>query len=179
MEPEALLRLGRIDREFWRQLRRLEPFGIGHPAPLFWSSGCRVVERKVLRGGHLQLLLEQDGRPIKAIAWRWTGPTEFDGLVDVAYRLRLDRWQGQERLQLDLVGVRPSGGQAVVLRRRGRTYWCQRRGEELMIRNAAGEELLFPLQRKQTEDALPAKGSPHPYVQSLVKEAAMAMGLTG
>ena len=90
-----------------------------------------------------------------------------------------DCWQGQERLQLDLVGVRPSGGQAVALRRRGRTYWCQRRGEELMIRNAAGEELLFPLQRKETEDAVPATDCPHPYVQSLVKEAAMAMGLTG
>ena len=179
VEPEALLRLGRIDREFWRQLRRLEPFGIGHPAPIFWSSGCRVVERRVLRGGHLQLQLEQDGREIKAIAWRWSGPTEFDGLVDVAYRLRLDRWQGQERLQLELVGVRSSGGQAVVLRRRGRTYWCERRGEALMIRNAAGEELLSPLQSERTGNEVVATSGHHPYVQSLVQEAAMAMGLTG
>ena len=38
VRPEALLRLNRIDRDFWQTLRRLEPFGIGHPAPVFWSA---------------------------------------------------------------------------------------------------------------------------------------------
>ena len=178
VEPEALLRLDRIDRDFWGQLRRLEPFGIGHPAPVFWSSGCRVVERKVLRGGHLHLQLEQDGCRVRAIAWRWTGQTEFPGLVDAAYRLRLDRWQGRERLQLELVGLRPSGGEEVVLRRRGRTYWCRRRGEELVIRNAAGKELLSPLHDEGSVEESGAAAWRHPYVRSLVREAAMAMGLT-
>ena len=93
VEPEALLPLDRIDREFWRQLRRLEPFGIGHPAPLFWSSGCRVVEQRLLRGGHLELQLEQNGVRRRAMAWRWQGEAELPPEVDVAFRLRLDRWQ--------------------------------------------------------------------------------------
>jgi len=167
VEPEALLRLPRVSRDFWHQLRRLEPFGIAHPAPLFWSSGCRVVQQRLLRGGHLQLELEQDGERRRAIAWRWQGEAVIQGPVDVAYRLRLDQWQGEERLQLDLVALRPSGPGEVVLRRRDRTYWCCPWEGGVRIRNAAGEEVWSNPQEPQG----------HPYVASLVQEAAMALGL--
>lgn len=73
MEPEARLALDRIDRPFWHCLQRLEPFGAGHETPVFWSQGCRVVEQRSLRGGHLQLVLEQNGIRQRAIAWRWQG----------------------------------------------------------------------------------------------------------
>ena len=168
VEPEALLRFERIDRDFWEQLRRLEPFGIGHPAPVFWSSGCRVVEQKLLRGGHLQLQLQQSGLQRRAMAWRWQGATELPAEVDVAYRLRMDRWQGEERLQLELVGVRPTSSSGVVLQRQGRTYWCSRHADGLIIRNAAGEEVRSGLHDDH----------PHPYLRALVREAAMALGLT-
>ena len=140
VEPEALLSLERIDRDFFAQLRRLEPFGIGHPAPLFWSCGCAVESARLLRGGHLQLELRQQGRTIRAMAWRWQGEELPRGLIDVAYHLRLDQWQGRERLQLDLVALRPRTGEEVVLQRLDRTYWCRREGDGLVIRNAAGEE---------------------------------------
>ena len=168
VEPEALLRFERIDRDFWEQLRRLEPFGIGHPAPVFWSSGCRVVEQKLLRGGHLQLQLQQSGLQRRAMAWRWQGATELPAEVDVAYRLRMDRWQGEERLQLELVGIRPTSSSGVVLQRQGRTYWCSRHADGLIIRNAAGEEVRSGLHDDH----------PHPYLRALVREAAMALGLT-
>lgn len=167
VEPEALLRLPRIDRSFWRQLRRLEPFGIGHPPPLFWSSGCRVTQQRLLRGGHLQLELEQDGERRRAISWRWQGEDQVSSCVDVAYRLRLDRWQGEERLQLDLVALRPSGSGEVVLQRRDRTYWCRPVEGGVLIRNAAGEEV--------QSDLLEDGG--HPYLRALVRDAAMALGL--
>ena len=178
VEPEALLRLERIDRPFFDQLRRLEPFGIGHPAPLFWSCGCQVVSARLLRGGHLQLQLSQDGSERRAMGWRWQGEELPRGLVDVAYHLRLDRWQEQERLQLDLVALRPRQGEEVVLQRRERTYWCRREGDGLVIRNAAGEERRL--------DGVPGvTGSPslrtsdtNPSLQRLFRDAAMALGLT-
>ena len=108
VEPEALLRLERIDREFWHHLQRLAPFGIGHPTPLFWTSRCQVVEQKVLRGGHLQLQLAQGEARLRAIAWRWQGPSQWSGPVDVAFRLRRDDWQGVERFQLELEAIRCS-----------------------------------------------------------------------
>ncbi|MCP9927572.1 single-stranded-DNA-specific exonuclease RecJ [Cyanobium sp. CH-040] len=170
VEPEALLRLAAIDREFLRQQRRLEPFGIGHPQPVYWSSGCELVSQKLLRGGHLQLELEQDGARLRAIGWRWQGEARLPRWLDVAYRLRLDRWQERERLQLELVGVRPSatgehGEGEVILQRGDRLYWCRRDGEGLVIRNATGEELHS------------ASSPDHPYLRALLQDAAMALGL--
>jgi len=172
VEPEALLPFARIDREFLRQQQRLEPFGIGHPQPVFWSQGCEVAAQKLLRGGHLQLELRQGEQRLRAMGWRWQGEASLPARVDVAYRLRLDHWQGQERIQLELVGVRASAGAGsdadeVVLQRRDRTYWCRRQGSGLVVRNAAGEELTC------TEGADHA----HPYVRSLFEDAAIALGL--
>ena len=172
VEPEALLPFAQIDRNFHRQLQRLEPFGIGHPQPVFWSQGCEVASQKLLRGGHLQLELRQGEAGLRAMGWRWQGEANLPGRVDVAYRLALNSWQGEERLQLDLVGLRPSAGGAsgsdeVVLKRRDRTYWCRREGAGLVVRNAAGDELTS------------AEGSSHahPYVRALIQDAAIALGL--
>ena len=180
VEPEALLRLERIDRGFWQQHQRLEPFGIGHAAPVFWSHGCDLLEQKLLRGGHLQLLLGQGGARLRAMAWRWQGPDRLEGPLDVAYRLRLDRWQGVERLQLELVALRTSAVAEVMLQRRGRSYWCRREGSDLLIRNAAGEEL----RAGGDGNVLLAGASPldnaaasHPYIRALLREAAMALGM--
>jgi single-stranded-DNA-specific exonuclease len=96
--------------------------------------------------------------------------------VDVAYRLRLNRWQGEERLQLELVALRESCADAVRLQRQGRTYWVTRDGDGLVIRNAAGDEL--------RSLALAGEGlsadhpqADHPYVKALIQDAAMALGL--
>jgi single-stranded-DNA-specific exonuclease len=179
LEPEALVTLADLTPGFWRELQRLEPFGIGHPTPLLWSSRCRVVQQRELRGGHLQLTLEQQGVNARAIAWRWQGEQTLPAELDVAFHLRLNRWQGKEQLQLELRGLRASSSDTLVLQRRQRRYLVRRDGDMLVIRNAAGEELRG---RPSTDDggALevehPQAG--HPYVRSLLQEAAMALGLT-
>lgn len=183
VEPEALLALERIDRGFFAQMRRLEPFGIGNPAPLFWSCGCEVESARLLRGGHLQLELRQGTRTIRAMAWRWQGEVTPSGVVDVAYNLRLDCWQGQERLQLELVALRPRQGDEVVLQRRDRTYWCRREGEGLVIRNAEGEERRLPtitmVSKNWLADQLLDEAIGPPALRRLFHDAAMALGLAG
>ena len=171
VEPEALVQLAQIDGDFFGHLQRLEPFGIGHPQPVFWSAGCRVVSQKLLRGGHLQLELEQQATRLRAVGWRWQGEANLPAVVDVAYRIKRDSWQGQQRLQLELLGVRsnPAGaaGAELVLRRGGRTYWCRRQGDGLVVRNANGEEI----------SSIEADTQQHPYIRALFQEAAMALGL--
>ena len=172
VEPEALLSFEQINRSFYRQLQRLEPFGIGHPQPVFWSQGCQVATQKLLRGGHLQLELRQGEASLRAMGWRWQGETNLPALLDVAYRLRLDSWQGEERLQLELVGLRASAGGAVdggevVLQHHNRTYWCRREGDGLVVRNAAGDELT----------SAEGVSHDHPYVRGLMQDAALALGL--
>ena len=179
LEPEALVTLAELTPAFWRQLQRLEPFGIGHPTPLLWSSGCRVVQQRELRGGHLQLTLEQQGVNARAIAWRWQGGQTLPTDVDVAFHLRLNRWQGKEQLQLELRGLRASSSATLVLQRRERRYLVSRDGEMLVIRNAAGEELRCrPGRANGAAIEADHPQAEHPYVRSLLQEAAMAMGLT-
>ena len=175
VQPEALVRLEELTPAFWRQLQRLEPFGIGHPTPLFWSSRCRISQERLLRGGHLQLTLQQGNSSIRAIAWRWAGGDNLPKDVDVAFQLRLNRWNGEERLQLELAALRPSTGDTLVLQRSNRQYWVHREGAAVVIRNAQGDEL-----RGEPGDAGLRSDHPngeHPYVQALLQDAAMAMGL--
>ena len=178
VEPEALVKLSDLDRSFWQQLQRLEPFGSGHPTPLFWSSGCVVSDQRQLRGGHLQLNLRQGDALARAIAWRWSGSWTLPDVLDVAYHLRLNRWQGEERLQLELVALRPSSSDAFLLRRCNRDYWVRRSDDGLVIRNAAGEELRGQADASgalELDQAHPS--SNHPYVRALFQEAAMALGI--
>jgi hypothetical protein len=100
-----------------------------------------VVQQRQLRGGHLQLTLEQEGATARAIAWRWAGAWTLPNELDVAFHLRLNRWQGQEQLQLELKGLRASTSETVLLLRKERRYWVRRDGEALVIRNAAGDEV--------------------------------------
>ena len=179
LEPEVRVGLAELTPGFWQQLQRLEPFGIGHSTPLFWSSRCRVVQQRQLRGGHLQLTLEQEGATARAIAWRWPGAWTLPSELDVAFHLRLNRWQGQEQLQLELKGLRASTSDTLVLQRQQRQYWVRREGEALVIRNASGEELRGRPGMDGLDDALSLDmpQADHPYVRSLFREAAMAMGL--
>lgn len=178
VEPEALVDLEQLTSSFWRELQRLEPFGSGHPAPLFWSSRCCISQQRLLRGGHLQLTLRQGEATMRAIAWRWGGGETLPKEVDVAFQLRLNRWNGTEQLQLELAALRASSGDTLLLERSNRHYWVSRDGDALVIRNAAGDEL-----RGQPDEATSGgfhsnhPNNDHPYVQALLQDAAMAMGL--
>ena len=181
VEPEAHLRLDRIDRAFWQALQRLGPYGIGHPMPLFWSVGCRVEQQRILRGGHLQLTLSQGGARLQAMAWRWEGMDSLPSKVDVAFRLRQDSWQGHQRFMLDLEAIRPShqDEDGVVLLRGDRHYRCALRGHGLVIRNALGQEVCSTLTWEGSQARPQLNNDHHPYVRSLLQDAVMALGLAG
>jgi single-stranded-DNA-specific exonuclease len=168
--PEALLPLDRIDRAFHQQLQQLEPFGIGHPRPLFWTPGCRVLQRRIMGGGHLALEIETSSGPLRAIAWRWNRQAPLAPLLDLAFHLVLDSWQGRERLQLELVALRPAAEGRVLLQRGRRLYDCRREGQTVTIRNPEGQELHHVC---GGDSPLPQ----HPATAALVQQAAHALGL--
>jgi single-stranded-DNA-specific exonuclease len=81
--------------------------------------------------------------------------------------------------------------------RRQRTYWCQKEGDGVLIRNDAGEQIRAQNQEwleasqqngtvqngteqngTQQNGEQRATETCHPYLQSLFRDAAVALGLT-
>ena len=101
-----------LDLERFEEVEQLQPFGIGNPTPVFYSSQVRVLNQKTVGKGHLKLELAQGDSEtsIGAIAWRWGEYFPLPSPLDLAYKLGENEWQGQVSLQLEVVGARcPEG----------------------------------------------------------------------
>lgn len=99
-----------ISPELCRLKDSLQPFGMGNPEPVFMLTGLQLLEQRILDGGHLKLRLQSGGRSFDAIGFRMAEALPRADTVDVAFNLDLNVWQGRERVQLKLKGIRASGG---------------------------------------------------------------------
>lgn len=91
-------------------LRHVEPCGIGNPAPVLIARGVRVAAppRSIGKDG-LRVLLHQNDTQLTAVGWgmAWRAPELIVGsIVDVAFRLERDEWNGESRLQARLADFR-------------------------------------------------------------------------
>ena len=176
VEPEALLELDQIDHAFWQALQTLEPFGAGHPKPLFWSRGCRVTDQQFLRGGHLRLTLEQNGVERQAIVWRWPDNALLSQIIDVTYTVTQNHWRGETRFQLEIQALRPHH-EAMELQRSHGSYRVQRiDSKSLKLINPDGDSLVTHVNREGELESDDSRAS-HPYVAALLQEACIGLGL--
>lgn len=96
------------------QLRAAGPWGQGFPEPLF-DGRFHVVAARVLGERHLKLKLRPEGAlaQLDAIAFNHFSDNVTalpSGLVDVAYRLDINLWQGKRQLQLLVEHLQAPGG---------------------------------------------------------------------
>ena len=176
VEPEALLELDQIDHAFWQALQTLEPFGAGHPKPLFWARGCRVTDQQSLRGGHLRLTLEQNGVERQAIVWRWPNNAVLSQTIDATYTVTQNHWRGETRFQLEIQALRPHH-EAMELQRSRGCYRVQRiDSKSLKLINPDGESLVSRVNREGELESDDSRAS-HPYVAALLQEACIGLGL--
>ncbi|MEX2599784.1 MAG: single-stranded-DNA-specific exonuclease RecJ [Dehalococcoidia bacterium] len=93
----------------FQALRKMEPFGVGNPKPLFLSRGLDVEQVSTMGAEkqHLRLTLRADGAVWNAVAFRqsWVPGT---AKVDIVHNLTVDRWNGRERLQLHIEDYAPA-----------------------------------------------------------------------
>ncbi|MDY6803365.1 MAG: single-stranded-DNA-specific exonuclease RecJ [Cyanobacteriota bacterium] len=143
-----------IDLELYHQIDAIHPCGIENQDPTFWTPNVRVIEQKIVGKGHIKLTLAT-GTIINGIAWRWSPYFPLPPVVDIAYKLQENTWNGSTTVQLELVGVRlPASGVCAKPASRpklvefvysDRPYTCTMSdwGEvkELKIRNAEGKVL--------------------------------------
>ncbi len=201
LEPEHLKPLVTIDAEanladldydLYLELDALHPCGMENPEPVFWTRNVQILQQKMVGRGHLKLTLAQDdlstgqpGKTIGAIAWRWGDYYPLPKVLDLAYRLKTNEWQGELSMQLEVVGAKMPKDEflGVAFSWNDRDYICQMidRAEvrELRIRNSKGE--ILAIQKGQRVGTLGKRFQPlrqidvtqEPYF-GLVKQAAIA-----
>jgi single-stranded-DNA-specific exonuclease len=110
VQPDVRASLGELDGELYEQIDMLHPCGIGNPDPVFWSPGLQVVGQRQLGQDrkHLRLTLSDGAAQMEAIAWRWGDAFPLPPVVDVAYQLKENHWNGAVNLELDVVAIRPA-----------------------------------------------------------------------
>ncbi len=107
---------GELNRETCDHLKRLEPCGYGNPTPTLMSRGMLVRDIRSVGadGAHLKLSLMDARRATwDAIGFRQSHHSAWlrrDMRIDVAYHLEVNEWNGQERLQFNVLDLRPTDG---------------------------------------------------------------------
>lgn len=106
------LPLNLVTWEMQQNIARLAPFGAGNPEPVLVSRGVRVREKRAVGrdGSHLRLVLQSDGARFNAVGFRMGARVELiPPVVDVAYTVAVNEWNGSRRLELRLRDLQPSG----------------------------------------------------------------------
>ncbi|WP_031515739.1 single-stranded-DNA-specific exonuclease RecJ [Desulfofalx alkaliphila] len=99
------LPIGGVNSRLYYQLRRLAPFGEGWPQPLFYCPQVKVLNARPTTGDkHLRLVVEHGGSQMPAIYW-WGGDKKDIKSGRLLYNLSVNRWQGEEAVQLVVVNL--------------------------------------------------------------------------
>jgi single-stranded-DNA-specific exonuclease len=99
--------------EFHATIANAGPFGAGNPEPIIALPSHAIVYAEEVGQAHVRVRLKSgEGTFLNAIAFRTAGQKLGDALLKgrgqkmhVAGSLALDRWQGQERVQLRIIDV--------------------------------------------------------------------------
>jgi single-stranded-DNA-specific exonuclease len=104
------LPLGEVTEELERWSRQLEPCGMGNPGPVFGVRNVRLTNPRVVGSQHLKGALADATRSIDTIAFGWADRLAgYDGgLLDAAFRLELNEWNGRSVLQARALALAPA-----------------------------------------------------------------------
>lgn len=111
LDIDAKVTLREINWELWEELEKFEPFGEGNPKPVFAAFGLTVeqVQPVGADGKHLRLMAGQAGRTHKFIGFsfgEWCSKLTIGDIIDVAFELDINEWNGNRELQLRIVDLR-------------------------------------------------------------------------
>ena len=100
------------DHDLVRMLRHAGPFGAGNATPVFAARGVAVEDHRVVGQGHLKMTLAAYGARLDAIGFgmgaRAQEPEFGRQLLDVAFKLEENHYNGRTTVQAKLVDFRPA-----------------------------------------------------------------------
>ena len=94
--------------DFVRQIEKLGPFGTGNSEPRFALADCKIIRADIVGEKHVSVIFMQGGQRVRGIAFRAMESDLGQALlakrdrVHLAGHLRIDEWQGEERVQLHI-----------------------------------------------------------------------------
>ena len=116
LELDAVSSPGAATPLLVQEIAAAGPFGAGNPEPVLGFAGLKVAFADLVGGDHVKLRLAGgDGARLDAIAFRAAGTALGEGLlasrgrqIHAAGRLVADEWNGQSRIQLQIVDAAPA-----------------------------------------------------------------------
>jgi single-stranded-DNA-specific exonuclease len=103
--------LSELTPELFSWLAQFEPCGYGNPTPLFASRAVTKADIRTVGadGRHLKLRLVQGAASFDAIAFGQADlSSTLPDVVDVAYCLESNEWNGRTQLQLNVRAIQPA-----------------------------------------------------------------------
>ena len=107
LKIDAEITLDMVTPELWKTLQKLAPFGFGNYEPVFATKGVGVTDIRIIGATkkHLKLKIHSGDQiePIDAVAFNMAGEygkLQANTVVDVAYTIDMNEWNGKKNLQL-------------------------------------------------------------------------------
>jgi single-stranded-DNA-specific exonuclease len=114
---DAEVTLAELTRERIAAIRSLSPFGPGNPEPVFYASAVEVLRSQVVSQRHLRLRLRQGNAVVEAIGFGLSEEAPEKGdRIDAVFTPDINRWLGNEKIQLRLVDVKVGGKKSRLVR---------------------------------------------------------------
>jgi single-stranded-DNA-specific exonuclease len=107
-DADALLEQGEPLGRVMRDLARFEPCGQANPAPRVAVEQARVIDSRVMRGGHLRLALDVAGTRLSCFGGEMGALAERlapGSNARVVGALRLDTWNGDGAVEMRLAAA--------------------------------------------------------------------------
>jgi single-stranded-DNA-specific exonuclease len=92
------------------EIEQMAPFGNGNPEPVIGMRRTRILDRRVVGGDHLKLILDRDGERFEAIGFQLgnAGVMESEHACwDIVFTPRRETWNGRTRLSLRIRDMKP------------------------------------------------------------------------
>ncbi len=106
---DSALSANELDRDFFDHLQRLQPFGQDNPEPIWVLRNAQLAGRpRGVGQNHLKFSIASEGRTFDAIAFNYSMEQLPEGLLDIAFMLKENTWNGNTGLQLQVKDIRPA-----------------------------------------------------------------------
>jgi single-stranded-DNA-specific exonuclease len=97
-----------INEELISGLKRVEPFGIENPKPVFLTKGCAVRElRQFQNGKHISVVLRNSNFVVKAILFNADDKKRqiinAGNLIDILFNIEENNWNGKKEARLVII----------------------------------------------------------------------------